>query len=374
MRQRILVVDDEPGMLRAVQRILDGEYVVETAGSAAEALAVVDAFDPDLALLDIRMPGQDGFELMERLKTARPDLDVILMTGSTDETGEKMLRAIQQKAFYFIQKPFDRQILRTLIGRCLELRRLEFENRGQLRRLERVLEEARAFQRSLLPASSARFGRIDIAARYLPVEALCGDLYDYAVYGEEAVAFIVADVSGHGASAAMLTGVVKSAFRSCSRDGFLPQAVVERISQGIRSFNANRYVTLICGRLDLRQGRLDYINAGHPPALLWGPDGRWETLGSSGLFISPAFDGISWDEQVVSFGVEDRLLLYTDGVTEAPSATEQFGNERLAQSVQARPAGGPELLDGILGDIREFMGGRQPDDDLTLMTLAGVTS
>jgi len=369
MKEKILVVDDEPGMLRAVNRILGGDYEVESAGSAAEALDVVDAFEPDLALLDIRMPGMDGFELMDRLKERDPDLDVILMTGSTDETGKKMLRAIQQKAFYFIHKPFDRQILRTLIRRCLDLRRLELENRGQLRRLKHVLDEARAFQRSLLPAPSKRFGRMAIDARYIPVEALCGDLYDYYVYDEEAVAFIVADVSGHGASAAMLTGVVKSAFRSCSRDKFLPQSVVERISQGIRSFSTNRYVTLFCGRLDLRQGRLEYINAGHPPAILWGPDGRQRMLGSSGLFVSPVFDSARWETQVCDYDIGDRLLLYTDAVTEAPSATEQFGQARLAQSVNAHPGGGAALINGILHDIGEFMGGRQPDDDLTLMTL-----
>ena len=111
MRRRILVVDDEPGVLRAVCRILQESYDVEGVPSAEQALALFGEYRPDLAVLDIRMPGMDGFTLMQELKSSRPDLDVILMTGSADESDEKLLRAIRERAFYFIQKPFDREVL-----------------------------------------------------------------------------------------------------------------------------------------------------------------------------------------------------------------------------------------------------------------------
>jgi sigma-B regulation protein RsbU (phosphoserine phosphatase) len=369
MRERILVVDDDPGMLRTVRRILDRGYEVACASSADEAETLAAQHALDLAILDIRMPGRDGFELMSRLQATRPDLDVILMTGSLDEADEKLVRAVRQKAFYFIQKPFDREVLQTLVERCLELRRLGEENRQQLRRLENVLAEARAFQASLLPQPEARLGRVEIGARYVSCDQLCGDFYDYTACDGDTVAFLVADVSGHGASAAMLTGVVKSAFRSCHREGYEPRAVVERIFAGIQTFRANRFVTLFCGRLRAGEERLDFVNAGHPPAFLWHAKGDPEQLDPTGPLVSPVWDAPRWEQQTRPFRSGQRLLLYTDGLTEAPSGTEFFGVERVDQAIVRAPDGGAELADILLQDVENFMQGRRPVDDLTLLTV-----
>ena len=100
-------------------------------------------FNPDLVILDIRMPELDGFELMARLKADQPDVDIILMTGSLDDLDQKLIRAIRGRAFYFIQKPFDREVLQTLVERCLELRWRREENRRHVHRLEQELGEAR---------------------------------------------------------------------------------------------------------------------------------------------------------------------------------------------------------------------------------------
>ena len=152
----------------------------------------------------------------------RPDLDVILMTGSVDDLDDKLVRAIRGEAFYFIQKPFDREVLRTLVDRCLELRWRRDERRRHLRRLETELAEARAFQQALLPARESVAGPLAIWCRYSPCFELGGDLYDYACWASNEAALLVADVSGHGASAAMLTATVKSAFRSTHVEGYDP--------------------------------------------------------------------------------------------------------------------------------------------------------
>ena len=126
------------------------------------------------------MPDLDGFELMARLKARFPELDVILMTGSVDDLDEKLVRAIRSPAFYFIQKPFDREVLKTLVERCVELRWRREENRRHLKRLETEMAEARAFQQSLLPDREAVVNRLAICCRYTPCSGLGGDLYDYA--------------------------------------------------------------------------------------------------------------------------------------------------------------------------------------------------
>src|SRR6266571_195662 len=210
MRQpRIVVVDDDRHMLRAVERVLNQDYEVIGTTNPKDALRLVRDFKPDLAILDIRMPELDGFELMKQLKDIWPHLDVILMTGSVHEVDAQLIRAIREKAFYFVQKPFDREVLQTLVQRCLELRRLNKENSHHVMLLQREIAEARAFQQSMLPKEQGRIGNVAVCARYIPCFELGGDLYDYAAH-PSSTAFLIADVSGHGASAAMLTGIVKS--------------------------------------------------------------------------------------------------------------------------------------------------------------------
>jgi DNA-binding NtrC family response regulator len=172
---RILVVDDEPGMLRAVERVLSGTHQVVGTRSSRDALSLAASFNPDLAIVDIRMPDLDGFELMAALKTRFPALDIILMTGSIDDLDEKLIRAIRSPAFYFIQKPFDREVLRTLVERCVELRWRREEHRRHLERLETEIAEARAFQQSLLPDGEAIVNRLAISCRYAPCSGVGGD-------------------------------------------------------------------------------------------------------------------------------------------------------------------------------------------------------
>src|SRR6185295_8331604 len=177
---RILVVDDELGMLRAVERVLSDEYHVTATPLPGDALKLAEALLPDLAIVDIRMPELDGFELMARLKARVPGIDVILMTGSVDDLDDKLVRALRSPAFYFIQKPFDREVLRTLVERCIELRWRREEHRQHLQHLETEMAQARAFQQSLLPARETRIGRVAVCCRYTPCSALGGDLCDYA--------------------------------------------------------------------------------------------------------------------------------------------------------------------------------------------------
>src|SRR5260370_4838864 len=132
------------------------------------AMVVAKTFNPDLAILDIQMPDMDGFELMEKLQAIDPGLDIILMTGSIHELDAKLIRAIRKEAFYFLQKPFDREVLLTLVERCLELKGLDRENRKHLQRMEKELAEARALQQSLLPEPQAKVGGISVFARYIP--------------------------------------------------------------------------------------------------------------------------------------------------------------------------------------------------------------
>ena len=369
MRQaRILVVDDEPGMLRAVRRVLAPRHQVLEAATPGQALALAASAELDLAILDVRMPEMDGFELTARLKHARPDLDVILMTGSLSELDAKLVRAIRESAFYFIQKPFDRTVLTTLVERCLELRRLSEENRRHTRRLEDELAQARAFQENLLPPRQGEVEGLSLAFRYNPCTEMGGDCVDYVAAGPGRAALIVADVSGHGVSAAMLTGLVKSSFRSARERGFDPLVVVERLWGALASFGDERFVTLVCALIDLQAKRMDFVNAGHPQPLLWREGEAPMLLPITGPLVTAALPGLTWERETIDFPAGTHLLLYTDGVTDVQGEDGDFGSERIAHAVRQAPQGGAALLARLDAALRVHSGGRPCPDDWTLLT------
>lgn len=367
-RARILVVDDEPGMLRAVERVLGEDHHVIGTRLSREALSVAHEFHPELAIVDIRMPDLDGFDLMAQLKGRFPSLDVILMTGSVDDLDEKLVRAIRSAAFYFIQKPFDREVLRTLVERCVELRWRREDHRQNLQRLETEMAEARAFQQSLLPDRDAVVNRVAVCCRYTPCSALGGDLYDYAATSAGGTALLIADVSGHGVSAAMLTGIVKSAFQASRVDGFEPSAVVKRVSMGLAAFGPDRFVTLVAVLISPEERQLRYVSAGHPPVVLWGRTREPLWLESTGPLVSPVLTASTWDAPVVPMDEGDHLLLYTDGVSETLADDDGRAEQRFTATIDRAGEGGAPLLDAILADIHHELAGRPQPDDLTLLT------
>jgi sigma-B regulation protein RsbU (phosphoserine phosphatase) len=366
---RLLVVDDEPGMLRAVERVLGRRHQVASYESPIDALAAARDYDPDLAILDVRMPNMDGFELMGRLQELVPGIDTILMTGSASEPDQKLIRAVRENAFYFIQKPFDSEVLRTLVERCLELRVLADENKRHVRRLEGELSQAQAFQRSLLPKESAVINGIALAGRYQPTSELGGDFFDFARVGTTGAALVIADVSGHGVSAAMLTGVVKAGFRAAQADDFDPVAVVEQVRGSLRGFGYHQFITMAAARIDGEV--LEYVGAGHPCGLLRTAAGV-TVLETTGPIISPVFPAGSWTATRHPFGAGTSLVLYTDGISEARSpADELFGDERIEAFVRDSADGDGALLDGVLDAVRRWSAGRPFADDLTLVTARG---
>ncbi len=364
---RILVVDDDPGMLHAVERVLGASHHVIGTTSPRDALVKAAAVNPDLAIIDIRMPELDGFELMTRLKSQFPELDIILMTGSIDDLDEKLVKALRSPAFYFIQKPFDRDVLSTLVQRCLELRWRREQHRQNVERLETEMAEARAFQQSLLPERETVINGLAICCRYAPCAQLGGDLYDYAALESGETALLVADVCGHGVSAAMLTGVVKSAFHAARADGFDPLAVAHRVWHALTPFSAQRFVTLFAALVAPAAGQLRYVNAGHPSVPLWNRVGEPVWLESTGPLISPVLKA-SWDVRTMIVDEGDQLLLYTDGVSEPLADADGCAKGRIHTAIQEHVAGGTQLLDAIVDAVRLTLAGRPQSDDLTLLT------
>jgi len=365
---RILVVDDDAGLRRTLERILQPPYRVEAVAGATEALARVEAERFDLALLDVRLKDGDGYSLCKAVRELRPRMDVILITGSISEPDEKLFRSLEEGAFYFLFKPFDRRVLLALVERCLRLQRERFAKERYAEALAADLEKARLFQQSLVPGEPVAAAGWQVEGRLLTCDALGGDFY-LAQGDALGVALAVCDVVGHGVSAAMIAGMLRSTLSAALRRGADPERVSRELLANIDFLEAATCATMLYALL-LPDGRVRAFNAGHPPLLvLRAASGAIERLPATGPLLNRIFRHLPLPAREIAAAPGDRLLAVTDGAFEARSpADQELGLERLESAFAAlgsRPAG--ETLDALLELVRAHGAGRPVADDVTLV-------
>jgi len=356
---RILVVEDEPGVLRAVQRILGARHQVTPAQKVAEALEQLRLQSFDIAIVDLQLPDGDGYQLNREIHRLGLDTDVILMTGSTTHQDRKLFQALEADAFYFLFKPFDRRVLLALVDRCLRLRDLRRKNEAHLARLARDQEKAREIQRSLLPATPLEAHGWYVTARFEPADEVSGDLYAVLPLregqdpargrsGDDGLAVLVADVVGHGLPAAMYAGMLRSTVDAARRLDPDPAVVFEQLFEGLDFFASNRGASLFYGVLGV-DGRLRYFNAGHPPALLCRADGELEHLESTGpkLLPSPIVRAKDPANRELGLAGVESLVAEGDGTAE-------------------------EAMESVLTTFERHCDGRPVEDDVTALLVERV--
>jgi sigma-B regulation protein RsbU (phosphoserine phosphatase) len=229
------------------------------------------------------------------------------------------------------------------------------------------MAEARAFQQSLLPERESVVNGVSITCRYAPWRGMGGDLCDYAAAGAHRAALLIADVSGHGVSAAMLTGVVKSAFHAARADGFEPLSVTHRVWSALSAFGPERFVTLVAALVAPSEGQLRYVNAGHPACVVWGNSRDPVWMASTGPLVSPALPAM-WDVVTVDLQPSDRILLYTDGVSDVLADSDGDASREILTAIEREGRGGSFLLDVIVEDVHRRLAGGPMSDDLTMLT------
>jgi serine phosphatase RsbU (regulator of sigma subunit) len=368
-RGRILAVDDDAAMLRTVERILAGAHDVRSAASGEEALRLLKQEPCDVAIIDIRMPEMDGYALTRAIKEMHPATEVILVTGSVSDLDEKLIRSVQERAGFFITKPFSRSVLTSLVDRCLEIQDLERERDDLIRRLTEDLERARRFQLALLPRGLPKsFGPYGVAAAHLSCERVGGDLHDVVAFPDGRVLLAVADVAGHGVAAALVTGMIKTVLGATLGESPDLTATAQAVLETLAPLSQRRVITLLLVLLNPRTRTLEYLNAGHPPALVWGGGGEPAQLAATTPLLSYGLGLASDPVRSHAFKPGQRLALYSDGLYEVRDpAGEQFGHERFLASI----ADGRERLDQaakrLLDQAVRHAGGRPPEDDLTLL-------
>jgi sigma-B regulation protein RsbU (phosphoserine phosphatase) len=370
-RETLLLVDDNPTNLQVLRQALQGmDCKMLFAKNGERALSIAAEGHPSLILLDIMMPGIDGFEVCRRLKSdaATEDIPVIFLSALVD-TQDKV-KGLQLGAVDYVSKPFQPEEVKARVDTHLTIHRLRREVQDQKDQLEHELEVVSEVQRRLLPKQLPEIKGLHLAAHYATSRFAGGDYYDILKLPDNQWGFMVADAEGHSAPAAVLMAMTCSLLHSYSGPPTDPAEVLTYINQTMCKVADPSFVTALYAVFDADQRTLRFARAGHPPPMLYRrEENKSVELAGKGVFplgIYP-YDQIPVHETRLGSG--DRLLLYTDGVTERfDMEGNAYGENRLLGGLAADAVNNPRLiLDGIIEDLQQFAGGRPPDDDQALV-------
>jgi sigma-B regulation protein RsbU (phosphoserine phosphatase) len=382
-RAKILVVDDvlenRDLLMRRLQRL--GFSLIDQAENGVQALAAIAAKPYDLVLLDIMMPELDGFGVLEALKRDGRinDLPVIVISALNEI--EPVVRCIELGADDFIFKPFNPTLLRARVLATLEKKELRDLTREELRRKQLELNEARTLQLALVPArfagaASGRSLTIDVVLE--PAKEVGGDLVDHFPVGPDMMVLALGDVSDKGAGAALMMARTHAMFRALSgrpdaADLFqAPERAVGLVNAALAEGNGGcMFVTFLLATLHVASGRLIYVRAGHIPPYHRngvGTVARLDRLSGPPLGLD---ESAKYNPEAVTLASGDRLLIVTDGFTEANDSTGAlYGDQRVAAFVAALEPSEPEPLKRLLDDVRKFEAGRPASDDTAAILLS----
>jgi serine phosphatase RsbU (regulator of sigma subunit) len=374
-KRLLLLVDDDSENIQAVHSILKDRYKIRVAmnGPKALELAKVEP-QPDLILLDVMMPHMNGYEVCGCLKADQRtrDIPVVFLTGKTEVADET--RGFEVGAVDYIHKPFSPPIMTARVRTHLMLRDAHETIARQLLAINSELTMAREVQLSILPREIPQLQGLDIAARYLPMSSVAGDFYDFMVVDEKHIGILIADVSGHGLSSALIASMLQTALSAQSLNASDPAQVLSGLNKALYGKFRSHYVTAAYLFVDMEKSMANYAGGAHPPLLLRRARTREvNEYVENGLMLGPFSDSTY---SAITFSLErgDRIVLITDGIIEAAdSLGNEFGMDRLRQILESNHAlPASRFTDAVLDGLSawsEHATGSAQSDDLTLLTI-----
>jgi sigma-B regulation protein RsbU (phosphoserine phosphatase) len=367
---RVLVADDQPDVLEALRWLLTGEgYEPQFVSSTDGVMERLRAEPFDLLLMDLNYSrdttsGREGLELIPRVRAHDPALPVVVMTGwgSIDTAVEAMRRGAKS----FVQKPWEDVTLLQILEREIADARAA---RRRDQRQQRELEDARLIQRGLLPTTVPQIEGVQLAVAWQPARDVGGDCFDTLTFGN-LLGVSIADIAGKGLPAALLMSNLQAAVRAFALESVLPSSICGSVNRLLcRNMAAGRFATFCYARIDAPGRRVLYSNAGHNPPLLVRPNATVDPLSIGGMVLG-VFPDIAYEQAELPLEPGDRLVFYTDGITEARNGDgDEYGDERLADAaVAVRGQTAEAMKDLLLADVNAFTGGVF-EDDATLIVV-----
>jgi phosphoserine phosphatase RsbU/P len=372
MTPRILIADDQPDLLDALKLLLKGQGIEYDAVTSPEAaLAALETRAFDLVLMDLNYTGdttsgREGIDLLSRVQAFDQLLPVIVMTGwgSVDLAVEAMRRGVRD----FVQKPWDNAHLLATLRQEIDAGRARRQSDAAGRR---ELAEALKIQQRLLPQQIPQVDGWEIAATWQPAAGVGGDCFDAIRFGDNRLALSIADVVGKGIPAALLMSNLQAAVRAFASEVTEPHALCQQVNRILcGNIAEGRFISFFYCVLDAAAGVLTYSNAGHYLPMVVRVDGTVERLGQGGPVLGVIADA-EYEQGQVAIAPGDRVILFTDGLTEARNGgDEEFGEQRLLEAaVRHRWCSAPALQARLITAVATFTGGLV-QDDATLIVLA----
>jgi DNA-binding response OmpR family regulator len=378
--ERILITDDDATSRKLLSRILTkaGFSCVE-ARDGSEALELLHADALSLLLLDFDMPGMDGAEVLKRLRrdpnASIAQIPAIMLTGHGGEESEVL--CLEAGADDFVTKPINQAVLRARIETQLRLRSMRSQLQKQndeleawRHNLERDLAAARLTQQSLIPQKPLVLPGWDIAAIYRPVIQVGGDIYGWLRMADGRTLFWIADATGHGASAALLTTLAKLLFHHGTAEHHAPAKIMEAVNNDFRTiFSARSFMTAMCVALDPMTGRASVVGAGHPPLLVARGGGRTESIASSAPPLG-LLERSEFIETGIDLEVGDAFFLYTDGIYgSGHDESPRLSSNRIAEMLQPISENAHALLTRVVEQVGLNDGGKASADDVAAVAV-----
>ncbi|MBD3679757.1 MAG: SpoIIE family protein phosphatase [Rhodobacteraceae bacterium] len=396
----MLVVDDSAAQRGILRRYLSRMgYEMIDAESGAEALDILALDQIDLVISDWMMPEMDGLEFCHRFRQMerRSYGYFILLTSKADKA--EIARGLDMGADDFLTKPVSPEELRARIAageRVLDMQcQLHRSNRdlgealaqitAQHDAVERDLREARKLQQSLLRETERSFDGAEVAMLLHPAGHVGGDLVGCFPAGPDHLVAYAVDVSGHGVASALMAARIAAHLSGSepeqnmalarNPDGSIEPLPPARLARRLNAMmladmETDLYFTMVLSVLDLASGDLRVVQAGHPHPILHRAYGEAEKVGHGGLPIGLLAD-VSYREAQLSLSPGDRLVLFTDGITECRNSLGAgFGRARLRDFLAAyhgRAAG--QVLDGLLRVLTHHAGQAEFEDDVSAVVL-----
>jgi sigma-B regulation protein RsbU (phosphoserine phosphatase) len=376
----ILVVDDDALTRKMLVRTLTSAgYRCGESESGRRAWERIQGEPPALLLLDLEMPELNGAELLKRLRADRnPDIaqiPAIMLTGHGGEESE--VRCLEAGADDFVTKPINSAVLRARIDTQLRLRLMRRQLQQQndeleawRRNLERDLAAARLTQQSLIPHKPPNLTGWEVAACFRPVIQVGGDIYGWLRMKDGRFLFWIADATGHGASAALLTTLTKLLFHHGTAEHDIPAAIMQGVNNDFRSiFGGRSFMTAMCVALETETGLATVVGAGHPPLLISRKSGAVELIASAvpplGLIELPHFV-----ETIVELGRDDAFVLYTDGLFGgAEGKRRRLTPKMLAKTIDHDAPTAEALLMRMLNQVAPSDGKTRLPDDMAVVVV-----
>ncbi len=383
VKETILLVDDNPINLQVLfETFKESGYKLIAAKDGEKALAMAQSAHPDLILLDIMMPGMDGYEVCRRLKADEGTADIpIIFVTAMGETSDET-KGLELGAVDYITKPFSPPIVQARVRTHLALKRNMAELQeaykiieSQKERMEDELNVGREIQMNMVPLVFPPFPDRDefsIYATLQPAREVGGDFYNFFFIDEYRLCFCIGDVSGKGVPAALFMAVTKTLIESRARDDLSTASIITHVNDELsRDNKAFMFVTLFIGILDVRTGEFLYTNGGHNPPYIKRRDGSLEILDERhGPIVGPV-PGLTYKEARARLSPGDLLFLFTDGVNEAMDPSQnQFSDERLLDLVSSRAFDSvEEMVKTTVQEVEQFAGAAEQSDDITLLSI-----